>query len=66
MTLIQAQERYIARVNNCHPGHRGRVSRSASREFYAWATKKGYAKTDISILLNDAIDMAKLQRDSED
>ena len=66
MNLIQAQERYIARVNNCHPGHRSRVSRSASRGFYAWATKKGYAKTDISILLNDAIDTAKLQRDYED
>lgn len=67
-TLIQAQQRYIDRVNdpNNHPGHQRRIRRGAANRFYKWARGRGYAETDISILLNDAIDMAALERNAEE
>jgi len=68
MTLIQAQQRYVNRVNdpNNNPGHLRRVRRGASNQFYKWARGRGIPETEISILLNDAIDMAKLERDAEE
>lgn len=63
MTIIQAQDRYIQRVNNCHPGHRRRVRRSAWSELFSWATKRGYDSVSIC---KDADDVAKIERNSED
>lgn len=63
MTLIQAQERYIYRVNHCHVGHRRRVTLSAWKELSAYARRKGY---DPKIICSDAHDMAKLERMADD
>jgi len=63
MTLIQAQERYIQRVNSCHPGHRRRVARAAHRELCQWATKRGF---DRSVVYKDADDMARLERSCDE
>lgn len=66
MNLIQIQERLIARVNNCHPGHRNRVSRSACRQARLTLTGKGYDDAGVQVVIRDALDVAKLERDSED
>jgi len=66
MNLIQAQQRYIDRVNTCHPGHYKRVQRSASRELYQWLMAQGYGEISADLLLKDARDIAKLERDSND
>lgn len=58
MTLIQAQERYIARVNSCHPGHQRRVKRSAHSQLSQWAAKRGF---DARVICKDADDMARLE-----
>lgn len=63
MTLVQAQDRYIMRVNNCHTGHRNRVRRSAWSELCAWAVKRQY---DGVVVCKDADDVAKLERNTED
>lgn len=63
MTLVQAQERYIRRVNDCHTGHRRRVSRAAWSELYRWAEKHGM---DGPAVCRDAKDMAELERNSTD
>lgn len=62
MTLIQAQERFISRVNGCHPGHLRRVRRAAWSELNSWATKHGYDGRTICI---DADDMARLERNAD-
>lgn len=66
MTMIQIQERLIARVNNCHPGHRNRVTRGACRQARRTLTGKGYDDAGIRAIIRDALDMAKLERESED
>ena len=63
MTLIQAQTKFIERVNSCHPGHRNRVHRSAWVELHKWAEKRGY---DSRQVCRDASEMAKLERMSDD
>lgn len=63
MTLIQAQERYIQRVNSCHPGHMRRVARAAYRQLRLWATKRGM---DPAAIYRDADDMARLERSCDD
>ena len=63
MTLTQAQDRYIQRVNHCHPGHYNRVRRSAWSELFSWAKNRGY---DAVIVCQDADDVAKLERNAED
>lgn len=63
MTLIQAQERYIARVNSCHPGHARRVSNSAWCELRMWAEARGMDGRKVA---QDANDMAILERNSDD
>ncbi len=66
LTMIQAQDRFIARINNCHPGHYNRVQRSASRQLYQWALDRGYDKGDAFVILDEARQVAQLQRNSED
>ena len=66
MTLIQAQDRYIGRINACHPGHFRRVKRSAWSQLYQWAVKRGYAKQDAVVICDEADQVATLQRNSED
>lgn len=63
MTLIQAQERYIQRVNSCHPGHMRRVSRSAHSQLHQWASKRGM---DPVAICKDAKDMARLERSCDE
>lgn len=63
MTLIQAQDRYIQRVNGCHTGHRNRVSRAAWRELSRYAEQRGM---DARKVCTDAKDMAQLERNAED
>lgn len=63
MSLIQAQERYIERVNNCHPGHLRRVTRAAHKELRKWAERRGM---DAAQIVKDAADMAKLEHNSDD
>jgi hypothetical protein len=40
MTLIQAQDRFIKRVLNCHPGHSNRVRRAAWAQLFEWAVRR--------------------------
>lgn len=63
MTLIQAQDRYIQRVNGCHTGHRRRVTRAAWRELSGYAEQHGMNARQVCI---DARDMAELKRNAED
>lgn len=63
MTLIQAQQRYIERVNTCHPGHLRRVERAAWKQLFQWAAKRGLTA---SVVCKDADDMAVLERSSDD
>jgi hypothetical protein len=63
MTLIQAQQRYIDRVNHCHPGHARRVRNSAWRQLRKWAEVRGLAAITVC---KDADDMAVLERNSSD
>lgn len=63
MTLIQAQERYIGRVNSCHAGHRRRVERAAHRQLSQWATKRGF---NAAAICRDADDMARLERSCDE
>lgn len=63
MTLIQAQQRYIDRVNSCHPGHARRVARSAWAQLFKWAEAHGMAA---AIICRDAADVAALERNSDD
>lgn len=65
LTLIQAQERYIQRVNSCHPGHKRRVARAAWEQLTNWAYTHGYSE-GWKVICQDAKDMARLQRDCED
>ena len=58
MTLIQAQEKFISRVNSCHPGHTKRVRRAAWAELYRWAECKGM---DAKAVCKDASDIAALE-----
>ncbi len=62
-TLIQAQQKYIDRVNQCHSGHFQRVSRAAWSELYQWAESKGM---NARLVCQDAKDMALLERNSDE
>lgn len=64
LTLIEAQNRYIARVNSAHAGHIRRVSRAAWSELYTWAEKGGYANP--AQICKDAKDMAALELLADD
>lgn len=68
MTLIQAQQLYIDRVNNPnnHPGHLRRVRRGAWRQLYDWATQQGSSPEQARQVCQDARDVADLERDAED
>lgn len=63
LTLVQAQQRYIDRVNGCQTGHLSRVRRAAYRRLDAWAKAHGF---DAKVVWRDAEDMALLERDSEE
>jgi hypothetical protein len=63
LTLIEAQQRYIQRVNGCHPGHLRRVTNSAWKELATWAKAHEH---DPAMVCRDADDMAKLERNSEE
>lgn len=67
-TMIQAQDRYIARVNDParHPGHFKRVQRSAAKQLYDWATKRDYAHDVAIVIVDEARQVAQLQRNAED
>lgn len=62
-TIIEAQQRYIDRVNGCHTGHRRRVARAAWKELHRYATARELDAQQICI---DARDMAELERNAED
>ena len=61
LTLIQAQQRLIDRVNHCHPGHRRRVIKGAASELRAYLTRIGVASEQHNQIVRDAIDMANLE-----
>ena len=63
MTLIQAQQRYIDRVQAAHPGHQRRVGRAAWAELFKWATARGM---DATAVCKDAKDMLVLEQASEE
>lgn len=63
LNLIQAQERYIDRVNACHEGHFRRVRASARKQLRKWAESRSMAADQI---IKDADDMATLERNSDD
>jgi predicted GNAT superfamily acetyltransferase len=63
MTLIQAQQKYIDRVNGCHPSHQRRVARAAWAELFKWAESRGM---DAKTVCNDAKDVAALEQGSEE
>jgi hypothetical protein len=63
MTLIDAQQRYIDRVNGCHPGHQRRVKRSARLQLSRWAERRGF---NSAVVVEDADDMARLEANSDD
>lgn len=60
-SLIQAQERLIARVNYCHPGHRARVQRSAVKELRRYLARIGVPAAQHLAVVRDAVDMAELE-----
>jgi len=69
MTLIQAQEKYIAQVNACvRPrDRRNRVRRSANRKLHDYCLSIGMTDfTLINHVKRDAWDMAELERNSDD
>lgn len=63
LTMIQAQERYIRRLREAHPGHLMRVKRAARYELYMWAVKRGY---DAELVCRDAHDMFVLEERSNE
>lgn len=63
MTLIQAQQRYIDRVNGCHPGHARRVANAAWSQLFKWAEARGM---DARAICRDAAETAALERNSDD
>ena len=67
MNMIQAQQRYIDRVNGCHTGHRNRVSRAAWKELAKWAEQHGVADYEQRrAICKDAKDMAELERNADE
>lgn len=66
MTLIEAQRRYIDRVNEAHPGHRRRVSRAACNQLYSWAVANGHTAVEARAICRDARDIANLELNAED
>jgi hypothetical protein len=68
LTLIQAQERYIERVNRCEfPKRRGNaVRRAAGRQLSEYLTKIGVPDAQQGAIIRDAWDMAELERNTED
>jgi hypothetical protein len=62
MTLTQAQQRYINRVNSSHPGHARRVSRSAWAQLSKWAQARGM---NAQAVCQDAKDIAKLEANAD-
>lgn len=66
MNLIQAQQRLIQRVNNCHPGHQARVRRSACRELHTYLERNGTPKEQRAAIVRDALDMAELEAVADD
>ncbi|TYK74142.1 hypothetical protein FSY45_20090 [Comamonas sp. Z1] len=62
MTLTQAQQRYIDRVNSSHPGHARRVSRSAWAQLSKWAQARGM---NAQAVCQDAKDIAKLEANAD-
>jgi len=63
MTLIQAQQKYIDRVTQCHPGHKRRVGQAARAELYQWAEARGM---DAEAICKDARDVANLELASDE
>lgn len=61
-TQIQAQDRFIERVNGCHPGHRRRVVAAARKELFKWFKQQGTDPTIIHKCVQDALDVANLHR----
>lgn len=68
LTKIEAQDRYISRVNdpNRHPGHFKRVQRSAAHQLHLWAIDRGYTYKEAIYIVEEARQVAKLQRNAED
>lgn len=66
MSLIQAQERLISRVNACHPGHRRRVMRGAYAELRRYLARIGVVGELAHAVARDAIDMANLELIAEE
>ena len=63
MTLVQAQQRYIDRLLQCHPGQVRRVRRAAGRTLWRWASVRGYTP---AVVLRDADDMLTLITRADD
>lgn len=66
MTLIQAQERYIERIQNAHPGHVNRVRRSARKQLGAYLEKQQTPQATRLLCIKDAEDMLALEQNAED
>lgn len=66
MSLIQAQDKLIARANACHVGHRRRVIRGAAAELRRYLTRIGTPVDQQQRIVRDAIDMANLELASDE
>lgn len=66
MSLIQAQEKLIQRVNACHPGHRRRVIAGAGAELRRYLSRIGVPADQHRAIVRDAIDMANLELLADD
>ena len=67
LTLIQAQERYIAWVNSSSTQHRvGRVRRAAGKQLRRYLVLNGATNRRlIDDIVRDAWDMAELERNAD-
>lgn len=66
LTLIEAQQRLIDRVNQCHSGHRRRVTRGAARELRRFLASVGFPAHQHDAIVRDALDVAKLEETAGD
>lgn len=69
MSLIKAQEKFIAQVNACteRPNDRkNRVRRSASKKLRAYCKRIGMTDDQATPVVRDAWDMAELEFNAEE
>jgi hypothetical protein len=61
-TVIAIQSELIAKVNACQTGHLRRVRRAARRAAAKKLAALGWSEADTAAMVQDAVDMAELER----